>query len=134
MLNQLDVRVQLPETVDDNAKAWAEAHLAPDDSSSTSPAADDSVVSSLLERGELVLLTRSQALLRMPASLLPAAYQIGQEKTVVQAEDPAVVHVKQMEAQVERSQKAVEDRQKDFEKENTKRYDVDPDDEVQLQL
>ena len=35
-----------------------------------------------------------------------------------------------MEAQVERSRKAVEDRQKDFEKENTKRYDVDPDDEV----
>ena len=130
---QLSVLVAEPApSADDRTKAWAESHLTPvGGTTGQDPALRDSVLCTVMDRGRLVLLTSSHALLRMSASLLPRAFDTGQaKKKKSRAEDPAVAALKKLEARVARCSKAVEDRQQDFERENTERCDVDPNDEV----
>lgn len=88
----------------------------------------------VIDRGFVVLLTASGALLRLSATLLPAAFDTAQtnKKTEERKENPVVARLRKLEARVAQCAKTVEDRQADFEIENTKRYDVDPNDEVCL--
>ena len=132
---QLQLRVLVPKDgskdIDDQTKRWISTYLkTPKAAAVASDSPSDAVCDSLIDRGQLVILTSSGALLRVPVGLLGAAYDIGQEKVEVQAVDPAILHLKQMQSQLDRFAKAVAEREKEFEKQNTIRYEANPEDEV----